>query len=107
MTTGDERRGTPTLIAVSSFGEGLPRVTPLTAPGEAPLTPSALPWLRADVPGAPDHMERLWSKAELLAARNSAGVLPTFFLCSGLEEGWESESRAWPFPASPPAAAER
>ncbi len=43
MATGDERRGTPTLIAVSSFGEGLPRVTPLTAPGEAPLTPSALP----------------------------------------------------------------
>jgi hypothetical protein len=43
MATGDERRGTPKLIAVSSFGEGLPRVTPLTAPGEAPLTPSALP----------------------------------------------------------------
>jgi hypothetical protein len=45
MATGDVRRGTPALIAVSSFGEGLPRVTPLTAPGEAPLTPTGLPLL--------------------------------------------------------------
>jgi hypothetical protein len=28
MATGDVRRGTPALIDVSSFGEGLPRVTP-------------------------------------------------------------------------------
>src|SRR3990170_5550027 len=37
-SVGDERRGNPTLIAVSSFGESLPRVTPLTAPAEAFLT---------------------------------------------------------------------
>jgi len=41
ITVGDERRGNPALIAVSSFGEGLRRVTPPHRPGGGTVKESA------------------------------------------------------------------
>jgi hypothetical protein len=69
MVTGDVRRDTPALIAVSSFGEGLPRVTPLTAPGEAPLTPTRCHWQRVARPAS------LSFRGESSDGRLSAGAL--------------------------------
>jgi hypothetical protein len=43
MATGDVRRGTPELIAVSSFGEGLPPGYPPHRPGGGAINPNALP----------------------------------------------------------------
>ena len=85
MALGDERRGTPTLIAVSSFGESLPRVTPLTAPGEAPLTPRPRPL------ASPCYLPRVVEVPE--TARSGKALDDSLLLAAASLASWSSRQQ--------------